>query len=190
MRLESIVLAVGVLVATPTTAAAVEEDPNVQDDQEFASDEVSSDEAPAPEDDPNVPDDQEVDHYGGGVQFTQPVAAADGGACRGVTGYQTAYNRADMFLFRAAMHGHWCWRNGRVTSATYTKYGTTASWTNWNYEGVQWVVNGGCIGCKYRYQRAGYKFQACFVWYCIKDYPWISMTLRGDGTADYHRGWG
>jgi len=145
---------------------------------------------PAHAGDPKVPDEQEVAYYRGGITTGRAMSGPQGSRCRGVTGYQTAYNRAGWMLFRAAMHGQWCWRNGRVTSARFTKYGTTAGWTNWNYEGVQWVVNGGCIHCRYRYQRAGYKFQACFAWYCVKDWPWMSMTLRGNGTADYHRGWG
>jgi hypothetical protein len=188
MRLRSIVFAVGVLVASPATAAA-EDDPHIPEDQVVANSEASSEETPAPKDDPNVPDDQEVASYEISSEQVPAPMARDGSPCRGVTILQTAYNRAHYYIFRAYLHGRWCWSGGRVRSAEFTKWGTTASWTNWNYEGVKYVINTGSIGGTYRYQRAGYKFRACFAWYCVSDYPWISLTLRGNGTFAYDRGW-
>ena len=188
MRLGSIVLAVGVLVASPTTAAA-EDDTMVEDHQEIASDGGSSQQAPASKDDPKVPDDQEVAYYEVSSKQAPAPKAADGSPCRGVTIQQTAYNRSHFYIFRAYLHGRWCWSGGRIRSAEFTRWGTTASWTNWSYEGVNFVINGGSIGGTYRYQRAGYRFGACFIWYCVSDYPWISLTVRANGTFAHDRGW-
>jgi hypothetical protein len=78
----------------------------------------------------------------------------------------------------------WCWRDGKVTSASVRVGYHLASFTFWSYAGVSDVTTGGCIRCKYRYIKKTAHFKICVagLWPCANQFAWVACTLRGDGS--------
>lgn len=90
-------------------------------------------------------------------------------------------------VVRAHLVAHWCFKGGVVTSREFhTDRWGDASW-GWNYEGVSDTVKGGAFGTRYVYRRVYFHFSRALSGFGDHVYPWISMTLRGDGTCNIDR---
>jgi hypothetical protein len=184
MRLRSIVLAVGVLVASPAIAAALD------------------DELPERCREAGLSEEECYGLEGGyfvGTTTTQPAgpAAPDGAEGSGGTcayrhkTYQYR-NLAHMTLWTFHQEMTWCYSGGRVqTLNRISRWGDVANWVLiWRYDGVIDTQASNCLGplgsrccpdaggCKYVRRYARGQFHACIGPGCTYKYPWVAQTGR------------
>lgn len=106
--------------------------------------------------------------------------------CR--TAYETAtsVSKLGFHVWTFGIKAHFCYDGTSVSGIKWdTPYGTTASWTNWDWVQADSYVQaqGGGSGQAYAYLREGGHFSICLWWYCSNRHPWVSLTLRADGMS-------
>ena len=141
--------------------------------------------AQAREDSISEMSEQELYNLNNNLTFsTSETVNSTTASCKGRTRAAKAYfaNGALAWSFHQTVN--WCWKSGKVTSVTWSNWGVTGSqiYNLWSYDGISSRVNGGCVGCAHVYRRTYGHFHFCVTWVCNHRYPFVSHTVRGDGT--------
>jgi len=108
-------------------------------------------------------------------------------SCRSTSRTIVTRNYLGYVLFRFTGYGYWCWSGGKVRSVQWSQSGTVGGqiWNTYEYLGLSSDVRGGSVGGNYVYRRAYGNFRACIpaLHWCQSQYPFVTLTLRGDGTS-------
>lgn len=116
----------------------------------------------------------------------QMVAGRHPAWCRSTYESITLVDAVGLHVWSYVISAHFCYNGQRVT---YVKWnppsGTTAFWSNWDWVQADSYLQalGGGVGEHYIYHREAGHFSICLFWYCTNRHPWVSLTLRGDGTS-------
>lgn len=109
-------------------------------------------------------------------------------ACKWAQVSRWGNNIFGMRLWTYYQRIEWCYSNGLITSVTRLRWGEV-SMPGWSFKGhTSSTTSGGKGSTSYRARTHGH---FCLVEYfsCIQNaYPWIDMTVRGNGTWSYTAG--
>jgi hypothetical protein len=132
---------------------------------------------------------------GGGKLHLLSTSSTEGTTCKT---YRISFVRdyREWFLAKFTAwhfnaHYTWCWRDGKVISASHYIDHGVAGWSGWQWEGFDYHVSGSGVnssGVSYRYWRDKATFKFCFAYLlpiCYYKHPWVAMTVRGDGSHYY-----
>jgi hypothetical protein len=93
------------------------------------------------------------------------------------------------------LRGDWCWGSGgNVKSVSWNKdfFVGTQLFNTWQWVKWEGTVTGGGVGTAHVYRRIKGHLKSCFIisfgTICDHAYPFVSMTLRGDGTSSADTG--
>jgi hypothetical protein len=76
----------------------------------------------------------------------------------------------------------WCWNGRKVTSLYgYERYVSCCD-PGWSFLGHVGLWTTGWAGQWSVSRKTQGHFKFCIVWACDHDYPWVKLTLRGDGS--------
>ena len=129
------------------------------------------------------------------VEVREEGAAAQALAgCRTVDAARIGRSAFGFVVYKFHQVKRWCWSNPRVTSVRTSTYVSHVD-PNWDYKGVigakgdfyRWCCGDARSG-HYTFRQA--RFDNCIPWIgCIRrEYPWVRIWVRGNGTWSYDTG--
>jgi hypothetical protein len=111
-------------------------------------------------------------------------------SCRTATGYRKFTNVFGYQLYRYNESITWCWSYGAIRSFYRDRWPSTpGTLSNWQFDGHIGSncslehCNGRGVGQWSATADTRGKFHACVVWWCSERYPYISITVYGNGNA-------
>jgi hypothetical protein len=94
-------------------------------------------------------------------------------------------------LWRYSMRQGRCWNGRKITSLYHFKRWSEFTAWGWEFGGHIDLAKSGCAGCLSVYRFTQGKYQLCYPGFCLeRRYPWLEMTLRGDGSIIRDKGIG
>lgn len=116
------------------------------------------------------------------------VDAAAAVSCKWAQVERYGKNLLGMKLWSYFQKIDWCYNGSTITSRTRTRWGET-HFPGWSWKGHIGSSTSGGVGSTF--YRAWTQGHFCLVEYfsCVQNaYPWIDMTVRGNGTWSYTAG--
>lgn len=110
-------------------------------------------------------------------------SGADGSTCRQNTMWIEGRNLVGWTLWRYNQQIKWCYKGGKITSASRLNRWGTVSGLVWEFKGhTGSAISGGKGKTSYNAWTQGH-FAACAVWVCAQHkYPWIRQIGYANGT--------
>jgi len=104
--------------------------------------------------------------------------------CKSVTRSRRAYNVFGQVLWSYYQKIDWCFSGTKITSKTRVRWGEMPWYSLWQYKGhIGSTQSGGVGSWSYRAWTQG-EFTFSLVGYPVQyAYPWVDMTVYGNGTS-------
>jgi hypothetical protein len=118
----------------------------------------------------------------------RPYLAEDAilGTCRTVWAGRRKKSLAGAVVWRYRQTIYWCWKSNKITYLSRTRWGKTYYFC-WDFKGH--IGNASSWNARWSYRAFT---QGKFKWECapfdVSVYPWVKMTVYGNGTWTYATG--